>query len=135
MKTDIPSPPILFSIGILVLCLGGCVALESGETGRGFFDDRTINARVESSFFEDYVISGRPVSARTVYGMVLLTGRVEDESERLRAEGLASGVIGVRDVINHLETTQSAIEYGERTMRAPGNVERSAGGSLNSDGR
>ncbi len=65
-------------------------------------DDTTINAKVKLALLKDPVTKARKIEVDTVNGVVTLTGMVETEAERRRAEEVARRVAGVRAVRNNL---------------------------------
>lgn len=105
-------------LGILVFFLAGCASPEQRRTAGEYLDDQTINARVKTSLFGDEIVRGRSVSTTTYEGVVQLSGFVDSQTERDRAEELAWQVDGVREVINNIEIKpEPSIEFGEPVER------------------
>jgi hyperosmotically inducible protein len=67
------------------------------KSGRG--DDTKVKAKL----FDDSMVKGLAISVETFEGEVTLTGAVDTQTERQRAEYLAGTVIGVRGVNNLLK--------------------------------
>ena len=87
---------------ILSLQLSACTSM-TGETLGQNIDDTTITTTVKSKLALEKVSSLTRVGVDTVKGVVHLTGIVENPELRQRAESVARGVGGVRDVVNNLQ--------------------------------
>ena len=94
----------IFAAGMLVLlALYGCTSM-TGETLGQNIDDTNITAAVKTKLATGEKASTLTrVNVDTVRGVVTLNGVVETESDRARAEQLASQVGGVKRVINNLQ--------------------------------
>ncbi len=92
------------TLGALVLSLqlSACTSM-TGETLGQNIDDTTITTTVKSKLALEKVSSLTRVGVDTVKGVVHLTGIVENSELRQRAESVARGVGGVRDVVNNLQ--------------------------------
>jgi len=97
--------PFLFGCGPAILAGGATagykVATDPRSVGRQT-DDATITARVKIALIKDPLTKARKIDVDTVNGMVTLTGIVETEAEKKRAEEVAKKVEGVRGVKNNL---------------------------------
>lgn len=87
---------ILFGLAI---GLWGCQT-PAGRTAGQVMDDATITTKVKAKIFQDSVLKGFAVSVETFAGEVTLTGGVDNEAGKKRAESLAKGTAGVRKVNN-----------------------------------
>ncbi len=87
---------------ILSLQLSACTSM-TGETLGQNIDDTTITTTVKSKLALEKVSSLTRVGVDTVKGVVHLTGIVENPELKQRAESVARGVGGVRDVVNNLQ--------------------------------
>jgi hyperosmotically inducible protein len=85
-----------------VLFLSGCQAL-TGETLGQNIDDATLTTYVKTKLVADKAANLTRVDVDTTRGVVSLTGVVESEEQRVRAEELARQVDGVRSVVNNLQ--------------------------------
>jgi hyperosmotically inducible protein len=65
-------------------------------------DDAAITAEVKSKLAADPEVSAHNIDVDTNEGVVTLSGRVDDSSEKSEAEQLARSADGVRRVINNL---------------------------------
>lgn len=89
----------------MVLCAGllfylwSC-ATPAGRTAGQVIDDATITTKVKGKIFGDSILEGFAISVKTFEGEVTLTGAVENENQRKRAEELARSTSGVRKVNN-----------------------------------
>jgi hyperosmotically inducible protein len=90
---------IVFLLCALTL---GCQALTGRTAGR-HVDDASITASVKSTLVADKAANLTRVDVDTDNGVVSLNGIVESADQKARAAQLASGVDGVREVINNLQ--------------------------------
>lgn len=68
-----------------------------------YVDDIMINSKVETCLTACRVATAWTTAAKTVRGVVRLTGTVETLLHSRMAERIAAGVVGVRAVVNELE--------------------------------
>jgi osmotically-inducible protein OsmY len=61
-------------------------------------DDATLQTQIDKAFANDPNVSAAPIEAKVVNGRVRLTGTVNSEAVKQRAERLAYAVKGVLDV-------------------------------------
>jgi hyperosmotically inducible periplasmic protein len=88
--------------------LSGCQALTGRTAGRNL-DDLTITTSVKARLVADKISNLTRIDVDTVNAVVSLTGLVESEEEKRRAEDIASLVDGVEKIINNLQVqNQSA---------------------------
>ena len=92
----------LFSIITLAAALAGCTATAQDRRAGQVFEDGATTAKVKASIAEDHGVNLRSVNVTTDRGVVLLSGFVESEDAKRRAENAANGVEGVRFVKNDL---------------------------------
>ena len=90
---------------VFVAVLAGCAG--TGQKTGQFVDDATITSKVKTAFATDKTVSAMQVNVDTNGGNVRLSGFVDSEAEKRRAEEIARSVSGVRSVTNAL-TVQSA---------------------------
>lgn len=86
---------------LLSLALAGCAADTKKQTVE-YFDDTTITTKVKAKLFDDPQTSGFAISVKTYHGMVQLSGFVNGDKEKSRAEELARTVPGVKTIKNDL---------------------------------
>ena len=79
----------------------------AGERAGAALDDATVTAKVKAALLATDGISGTDISVETQQGKVILTGKVQDQAEALRAAEVASNVEGVQAVDNRIEVSSS----------------------------
>jgi hyperosmotically inducible protein len=92
----------------MVILLGACIALcacqtPAGRTAGEVVDDATITTKVKVKLLDDSMVEGLAISVDTFEGEVTLTGAVDTQMQRQRAEYLAGTVTGVKGVNNLLK--------------------------------
>ncbi|MBX3619094.1 MAG: BON domain-containing protein [Rhizobacter sp.] len=65
-------------------------------------DDTVITTKVKTALLGDPDVKGTSISVETVNGTVQLTGFVDSQAQRSRAQDLASRVDGVHNVDNRI---------------------------------
>ncbi len=80
--------------------VAACDVFQGRQNVAGYADDSTITNTIRARFVEDPLVHVFDVGVTTLNGNVRLTGHVNAESERQRAEQIARGVAGVRSVSN-----------------------------------
>lgn len=73
-----------------------------GQSAGSFVDDSAITAKVKAAMASDAQVSARQVQVETYGGTVQLSGFVDTQEQRTRAEEVARSVAGVRNVQNQL---------------------------------
>ena len=86
----------------LAFVLNGCQAI-TGETLGQNVDDTTITSTVKTKLAAEKGSSLTRVSVDTNRGVVHLTGVVTSAGDRTKAEQVARGVGGVKNVVNNLQ--------------------------------
>ena len=97
--------PWLMGCGAAVITTGATTGYKVVTDPRSVgqqVDDATITSKVKLALAKDPVTKARKIDVDTVDGVVTLTGMVETEAEKRRAEDLARKVAGVRAVRNNL---------------------------------
>src|SRR6185436_19628279 len=86
----------------LALVLAAPLTVGCGKTVGETIDDTTITTRVKTAMLNDPAVGGMRIDVDTFKGVVTLSGRVKNETERQQAVGLArrtSGVVEVKDAL------------------------------------
>lgn len=78
------------------------VALAVPLLGQKKVDDGVITDRVRQKLFSDADIKGHTVEVESKQGVVTLSGTVETERAKTKAEKLTKKVQGVKKVVNNL---------------------------------
>jgi osmotically-inducible protein OsmY len=89
-------------LAALVAALAACAGSPKQQSTGEIIDDTTITTRIKARLFEDPVTSGFAIKVEVFKGTVQLSGFVNSERERRRAEDIAQRVPGVRAVRNDL---------------------------------
>jgi hyperosmotically inducible protein len=112
MADDPPSPTnmknILFCFLTLLGAAGvaftaGCSSTAEHRSTGAFIDDSAITAKVKGAFVADDLVKALDVKVDTYNGTVQLSGFVENDAQRVRAEQIARGTAGVREVTNNIQ--------------------------------
>lgn len=82
-------------------------APEPDRTGGEVLDDAAITMAVKSKLLDDPTVKGLKIDVDTREGVVYLTGKVGDATERDRAAQLARDTKHVRDVVSNLTIEKS----------------------------
>ena len=72
--------------------------------------DAQVATAVQSKIYSDSQIQSRQIGVQAADGVVTLTGDVSSDNERAAAAGDASGVEGVKTVVNNLQVQQAEAE-------------------------
>ena len=86
---------------LLACCLIALVApLHAQKTAGNVVDDSTVNASVKAALFDHKDTPSGQINVETYRGVVLLSGFVATEAQKIAAGQVAAGVSGVKDVHN-----------------------------------
>ena len=115
---------------MIPLAVGATAGLAAGlyflgRAGRGMMRRRTvgdglelIEQRVVDALVEDEVIAGRSIEVAALsYGIVEITGEVQDDEEARRVVALAQSVPGVRTVLNRMDVADLEGRLAETRQR------------------
>lgn len=94
---------ILSGVGsafLLLLSMGCQSSPHDGRSEGRVLDDKDITKRVESSLKDEPAYKFTSVDVNTFAGIVQLSGFVNTQAQRERAQQLAENVSGVREVVN-----------------------------------
>jgi len=92
----------LVGLFLLTMAVASCQT-PAGRTAGQVVDDTTITTKVKAKLFKDSILKGFAISVTTFEGEVTLTGAVNTEVERKRAESIALSTAGVKRVNNLLK--------------------------------
>ncbi len=81
----------------------GCTATDTRRSAGETMDDGALTAKVKTALLQDKDVSGLAVNVNSYRGVVQLTGFVDDDSQRSKAESIAKEVSGVESVKNDLQ--------------------------------
>jgi hypothetical protein len=82
-------------------------------------DDSQITSQTQSKLNEDSGLQGKAITVQTSGGVVTLSGTVDNEAERTAASRYASGIPGVKQVVNNLQVSQAAPVPEQAAEAAP----------------
>lgn len=105
----------MITVALLLVALSsvtGCQALTGRTAGRNL-DDLTITASVKARLIADKPSNFTRIDVDTVNAVVSLTGLVESEFEKRRAEDIASMVDGVKQIVNDLQVQKEPAPKSE----------------------
>jgi hypothetical protein len=80
-------------------------------------DDSQLTSQIQSKLDQDSGLHDKQIAVQTAGGVVTLSGRVENETQREAAARYASATPGIRQVVNNLETRSAS------ATRAPGQMD------------
>jgi osmotically-inducible protein OsmY len=81
--------------------LGNTLERKADQAGTAI-DDAAITTAIKGKYLADDTLKGLAISVKTDHGVVSLTGSVQSETARERANQIAQGVDGVVSVSNSL---------------------------------
>jgi hyperosmotically inducible protein len=84
---------------MVLMSLGAC-ATPAGRSSGQVVDDATITTKVKAKIAEENVLRGIAIGVKTFEGDVTLTGAVDTDKQKDRAEELAKNTEGVKNVNN-----------------------------------
>ena len=93
------SATVLFLSAIMLCAVFSC-ATPAGRTTGQVVDDGTITTKVKAKLLNEDLLRGFAISVSTFKGEVTLTGAVDSDQARDKAEFLARNTLGVRKVHN-----------------------------------
>lgn len=100
------------AIALMLAILAGCQGIMTRSLGQ-HIDDPTITASVRSRLVVDEATDLTRVHVDSNAGIVTLTGVVDSDREKTRADELARQVEGVSSVVNNLQIqTVGRVEAG-----------------------
>lgn len=106
------------AVTAVLLLTAGCASLSGRQMGQ-WVDDRETTARVKTALGAAKLPPAGRVDVDTSGGTVYLTGLVDSEETKRRAEDIARSVSGVRQVVNGLAVRAA----GPTPPREEGSVE------------
>jgi hypothetical protein len=71
-------------------------------------DDGQLTGQIQSKLNEDSGLQGKPITVQTSGGVVTLSGAVENDAQRTAAARYASGIPGIKQVVNNLQINPAA---------------------------
>jgi hyperosmotically inducible periplasmic protein len=98
----------LFAIigAVTMLFIAGCAGTGSERSAGEVIDDTAIHSKVKTALLNDPVVHGLAIDVNVDRGVVALSGAVNGNVEKRKAEEIARGVNGVRGVENNIVVRQ-----------------------------
>jgi osmotically-inducible protein OsmY len=87
---------------IVVVTMLGCAGSRTQKSAGDVIDDGVIGSKVKTALLADEDVSGLQVEVETFKGVVQLSGFVDTAAQANKAERIARGVQGVKEVQNNL---------------------------------
>jgi len=87
---------------IVVVTMLGCAGSRTQKSAGDVIDDGVIGAKVKTALLADEEVSGLQVEVETFKGVVQLSGFVDTAAQANKAEQIARGVQGIKEVQNKL---------------------------------
>ena len=104
MKIQIKPLARILCVGLLLAgsaaLITGCASTPTSESTGEYFDDSSITAKIKTAYATDPDVSALRVKVNTYKGIVQLSGFVNTAAEKTKAEQIAQGVKGVKEVRN-----------------------------------
>jgi|ERR1051325_6022745 osmotically-inducible protein OsmY len=82
----------------------GCAVSQGRESASAYAKDKEIAARIKAKLYKDPDVKGTQVEVQALNGVVQLSGFVDSDMAKQRAEQLAANTPGVVKVYNSLIT-------------------------------
>jgi hyperosmotically inducible protein len=108
MKLFVRTLASALGLGIGVATFSGCASTGTRESTGEYIDDATITTKVKAAFIKDPIVKAIDVKVDTFKNVVQLSGFVDTQEQKARAEQIASGVQGVQRVQNNISTKGNA---------------------------
>lgn len=88
----------------LAISLGsfGCAGTRTQESTGEFIDNSAITAKIKAALVDDPMVSAMQIKVKSFRGVVQLSGFVDRPEQRERAQKIAEGIDGVREVKNDI---------------------------------
>jgi hypothetical protein len=88
--------------------------------GQTSVPDSQVEANVLKALASSPDLANQAISTNTVYGVVTLTGTVQDDALRNKAENLAANATGVKKVVDELQVGSNTAQNGTTDPNAQG---------------
>src|SRR6185503_950344 len=91
-----------------ILCLAvslgflGCAGTQTKESTGEVIDNSAITAKIKAALVDDPMVSAMQIKVKSFRGVVQLSGFVDTEQQKERAQKIAEGIDGVREVRNDI---------------------------------
>jgi osmotically-inducible protein OsmY len=97
---------LIFTIGsgllASFLALGGCASTSQNESTGQYIDSSALTMKVKTKLLSDDSVKSLPITVKTYKDIVQLSGFVDNQYQKNKADEIARSVPGVRDVQDSL---------------------------------
>jgi hypothetical protein len=115
-------------ISARMFLLAGMIAAAEVAGAQSTVPDSQVEANVLKALAGAPELASQQISTNTVYGVVTLSGTVQDDASRTKAENLAANANGVKKVVDELQVGSTATaQNGAAQGPGPGMVLQSDG--------
>ena len=119
--------------------VAGMIGASAVAKAQSVVPDSQVEAKVLKALAGESDLASRSISTDTVYGVVTLSGNVQTDDQRTKADNLAANAQGVRKVIDRLQVGAAAQAGGQAGQGQAGPDQGTAAGPgpgmvLQSDG-
>lgn len=91
---------------LIILAMFGCAGTETSRSTGEYLDDKAISTKVKAELAADPLTEALQIEVETYKAVVQLSGFVDNEKGKERAEDIAAGIKGVENVKNNLITRE-----------------------------
>lgn len=105
---------------LLALFLVGCAGDRYSRSTGEVIDDTALLTRAKAALINDPIISGNSIDVDVNRGVVTLTGAVNGEVEKKKAQDIVAGINGVRSIQNNLLVRGDYQSTGAPAQRTTG---------------
>lgn len=103
MKVEISSRIMSYSLVCIILIgMFGCAEF-TGRSAGTHVDDSIIESEISIDFLREKNLKSGGISAKSINGVVILSGVVENKDQEIIAKYIAGKVKGVKEVRSNLE--------------------------------
>lgn len=93
---------IVAAMAVPAVITTGCTVARHQESASSYAKDKEIAARIKTSMYADPQVKGTQVKVNSLNGVVQLSGFVDSQAAKDRAEQIATNTPGVVKVFNNL---------------------------------
>src|SRR5215813_12360472 len=95
------------------------ILLALGVACKKAVSDSDLSSQVQTKFKDDSGLQDKQISVDTANGVVTLSGKVDNDTERIAASRYASSVPGIQQVVNNLEIEQPRAQSRKTSALQP----------------
>jgi hypothetical protein len=110
MKNQINGLCLVLCLGLTTMAVGslnGCAGNQYDRSTGEYIDDKSLTLRVHNALSDNQEYKFSDVNVNIFRGTVQLTGFVDTSDQKSKAEEIAKGVQGVKDVDNKISVKET----------------------------